>query len=60
LSITTGVSVPLRFPTSGAAAFTFSEPTTVSPADRQAAAGVLQPETFYAPIAFQMGLGWTF
>jgi hypothetical protein len=60
LSVTTGVSVPLRFPTSGAATFTFSEATTVSPADRQAAAGVLQRETFYAPIAFQMGLGWTF
>ena len=60
LTFTSGVSVPLDFPAYTPIDLMFRQGVDVTPADRESALRVLARETFYAPIAFQMSLGWTF
>ncbi|MEZ5290908.1 MAG: hypothetical protein R2745_07500 [Vicinamibacterales bacterium] len=59
-SFTEGVSIPLRFPESEPATFSFSPGAAVSDAAVASATRVLTREVFYAPIAFHLSAGWTF
>lgn len=60
LTLSIGLSVPVAFPANGPMQLTFSPGVAVPASDRQAAAAILDREVFYAPLAFQIGIGWSF